>query len=73
VNVTAVTPGNYINTLPAGALVTGGGNNAAASSATLRVGATTTAAIPTLTQWAIIALTLLLALAGAMAMRRRDT
>jgi hypothetical protein len=73
VNVTAVIPGSYINTLATGALVTGGGNNAAASSATLAVGAPTAAAIPTLTQWAIIALTLLLALAGVMAMRRRDT
>jgi hypothetical protein len=73
VNVTAVIPGNYINTLAAGALVTGGGNNATASSATLRVGAATTAAIPTLTQWAIVALTLFLGLAGVTAMRRRDT
>jgi hypothetical protein len=73
VNVTAVIPGNYINTLAVGALVTTSGNNATASSATLRVGAATTAAVPTLTQSAIVALALLLALAAVTAMRRQGT
>lgn len=69
-NVVAVTPGTYANELPAGALVTSNGTNAAASSAVL-VGSR--AEIPTLSQWAMIALTVLLALAGFAAMRRRKS
>ena len=69
-NVTAVTTGTYANTLPAGALVTSNGTNAAASSAVLSV---FSGAIPTLSQWAMIALTVLLALAGFAAMRRRNS
>jgi len=72
VNVTAVTSGNYANMLPAGALVTSAGSNAAASTAVLSVSPATTA-VPTLTQWAMIALILLLAVTGFTPMRRRST
>jgi hypothetical protein len=72
VNVTATLAGNYANTLPAGALDTSGGRSTTVSSATLFV-SEATKAVPTLTQWAMIALALLLALVGFAAMRRKNT
>jgi hypothetical protein len=71
VNVTAPTPGNYANTLAAGALVTSSGANVAASTAVLSVSTATATNVPTLTQWAMIALMLLLAVTGFTAMRTR--
>jgi hypothetical protein len=56
-----------------GALQTSGGSNAVSPAVILSVGTptTTNTPIPTLSQWAMIALTLLLALAGFTALRRR--
>lgn len=79
VNVTAPGCGNFINTLPANSLQTSNGNNAGAAVATL---AATCAVvlpsqdqrqIPTLSEWAMIMLALLLAGAGFAAMRRRNS
>jgi uncharacterized repeat protein (TIGR01451 family) len=76
VNVTAAAGGSYINTLPAGALVTSNGNNAAPAIATLTVvppviPPTSAAGIPTLSEWAMIMLAMLLAIVGFAAMRRQ--
>lgn len=70
VNVTAATPGNYANALPPGALATSAGDNLETSTAILRVGPAATE-IPTLAEWATIALMLLLAVTGFRAMRGR--
>jgi hypothetical protein len=73
VDVTALIAGSYLNTVPVGALQTSGGNSTASSAASiLIVGTATTTNIPTLSEWAIIALTLLLACGGFAAMRRRN-
>jgi hypothetical protein len=71
VNVTAQFAGGYLNTVPAGALQTTGGNSAASSAATL--GVNTATDIPTLSEWAMIALTLILALAAFSVKRKRNT
>jgi hypothetical protein len=71
VDVTASIAGSYLNTVPVGALQTSGGNSTASSAASILIVAAT-ANIPTLSEWAIIALTLLLACAGFAAMRRRN-
>lgn len=76
VNVTAAAGGSYINTLPAGALVTSNGNNAAPAIATLTVvppviPPTSAAGIPTLSEWAMIMLAALLSITGFVAMRRQ--
>lgn len=79
VNVTAPGCGSFINTLPAGSLQTSNGSNAGAAVATLAV---TCAAlppppqgpaqqIPTLSEWAMIALALALAATAFGAMRNR--
>jgi len=75
VNVTATFAGSYLNTVPGGALQTSGGNSTVSSAASILIVGTaaTTTAIPTLSEWAIIALTLLLALAGFSLIRRRNT
>ena len=74
VNVTAKIAGSYLNTVPVGALQTSGGNSTVSSAAAILIFApSTNAAIPTLSEWAMIALTLLLALAGVTLMRRRST
>ena len=74
VDVTALVAGTYLNTMPVGALQTSGGNSTVSSAASiLIVAAATTTAIPTLSEWAIIALTLLLAWAALAVMRRRNT
>ncbi|MGA8148773.1 MAG: IPTL-CTERM sorting domain-containing protein [Gallionellaceae bacterium] len=71
VNVTAPTGGSFLNTLAVNALQTTGGiNNLAPASATLTT--PSVSGIPTLSQWAMIMLTALLAIAGFAAMRRRQ-
>ena len=64
--------GSYFNTLPAGALQTSNGNNAAPAVATLTVGGigVVLPIVPTLSEWAMIALTALLALVGVAEIRR---
>jgi hypothetical protein len=69
VNVTGSTVGSFLNTLAANALQTNVGNNPAPAVATLTVGAATP--VPTLSEWAMIVLTALLALVGFAALRRR--
>ena len=69
-NVTSATAGTYTNTIAANALQTSNGNNAAAASAVLTIDAAT-AAVPTLPEWAMIALVALLCLGGFFAIRRR--
>jgi hypothetical protein len=73
VNVTAPSGGSFVNSVPIGALQTSGGNNTVSPAVVLSVGtpAGENTPIPTLSQWAMIALTLLLALAGFTALRRR--
>jgi uncharacterized repeat protein (TIGR01451 family) len=76
VDVTAAAPGSFVNTLDAGALVTDEGSNAEPASATLNVIPptvipTSPTAIPTLSQWAMIILALVLAMVGFTAMRKR--
>jgi type VI secretion system secreted protein VgrG len=72
VDVTAAACGNYENTLPVNALRTSNGNNTNRAVAVLAVPCTGGAApVPTLSEWATITLSLLLALAGFAAMRRR--
>jgi hypothetical protein len=73
VNVTAPSAGSLVNSLPTGALQTSGGNSTVSPAVVLSVGTPTTAntPIPTLSQWAMIALMLLLALAGFTALHTR--
>lgn len=71
VNVTVPNGGCFLNTVPIGALQTSGGNNTASPAVSLC--AIPNAGIPTLSQWAMIVLALLLAFAGFAAMRRRNT
>lgn len=68
VDVTAAAAGSYINTLPA--LVTDLATSAVPAPVTLLVSAVATA-IPTLSEWAMIILVALLAIAGFAAMRRQ--
>ena len=70
VDVTSATAGSYVNTLAAGALQTNNGNNAAPATATLAVGGPVP--IPTLSEWAMVLLAALLALAGFAALRRQE-
>ena len=72
VNVTASVGGSYIDTLLAGALVTSNGTNAAPAVATLTVipAALGAAAIPTLSEWAMILMAALLVLVGVAGIRR---
>lgn len=70
VDVTASAAACYLNTIPIGALQTDGGSNASAAAVNFCVSAP--AITPTLYLWAIIALTLLLALAGFTAIRKRN-
>jgi hypothetical protein len=80
VNVTAPGCGNFINTLAAGSLQTSNGNNAGAAVATLAVTCAVVPLpppppareIPTLSEWAMIGMVLMLAMMGFAAMRRRD-
>lgn len=67
VNVTATAPGSYMNTIAVGALTTTGGDNPISASATLVVSATS---IPTLSEWAMLLLVGLLALAGSARLQR---
>lgn len=76
VNVTAPGCGNFINTLAANALQTSNGNNAGAAIATLAVTCAVVppqppVATPTLSEWGMIAMTLMLLTMGFAAMRRR--
>ncbi|HUX31979.1 MAG TPA: IPTL-CTERM sorting domain-containing protein [Thiobacillus sp.] len=71
VDVTAATAGSYTNTLPVGALVTSNGSNATPASAVLTVTSLAATSIPTLSEWAMIMLVALLAMAGFVAMRRQ--
>ena len=74
VDVTAAAVACYLNTVLVGALQTSGGNNISPATASLCVGSAIAAApTPTLSQWAITALLLLLALIGLGAMHRRNT
>jgi hypothetical protein len=76
VDVTASIAGCYVNTVPSGGLQTSGGNSTTPTAATLCANAapvTTSSAIPTLSQWGLIALTLLLAFAGVKLLRTRKT
>jgi uncharacterized repeat protein (TIGR01451 family) len=71
VDVTASAAACYLNTVPIGALQTDGGSNAA-SAAAVSLCVSAPALTPTLYLWAIIALTLLLALAGFTAIRKQN-
>ena len=68
VSVVSNVPGTYVNTIPAGALITTNGNSPRPATATLTVAVP----IPTLSEWAMILLVGLLALAGFTALRRRQ-
>ena len=77
VSVTAPGCGNFINTLPAGALQTSNGANAGAAVATLAVTCAVVPPpapqqIPTLSEWAMVVLVLLLAAIAFGALRRRN-
>lgn len=78
VNVTAPGCGNFVNTIAAGALQTSNGNNTGAAVATLAVTCAVVpppvappAQIPTLSEWGMILLALLLAAMAFSAMRAR--
>lgn len=73
VDVTAAAAGNYLNTLSANALNTSHGSNAVPAASTLTVVAVGVPVppVPTLSEWAMIALAALLSLAGFAAIRRR--
>lgn len=73
VNVTAVTAGSFFNTLAVSALQTNNGNNAAPVVTTLTITSRppTVTPTPTLSWWALIVVTALLALVGFAAVRRR--
>jgi hypothetical protein len=73
VNVTAPAAGSFVNTLAVNALQTNLGNNTVAALVTLTVAAPGTGPVPvpTLSEWAMIVLTALLALVGFAALRRR--
>jgi hypothetical protein len=67
VSVTGATAGVYTNTLTANSLQTTSGNNAVPAIAILSIGA----AVPTMTESALLALVTLLAAGGVMALQRR--
>ena len=69
-NVTAAAPGSYTNTIPIAGLQTTSGNNPVAATAILTVSAAIPP-VPTLTEWAMIGLAVLLCLGAFLAMRRR--
>jgi uncharacterized repeat protein (TIGR01451 family) len=73
-HVTAAVGGSYFNTLPAGALETTNDNNAGSAVATLtvvpRIVTPPSAAVPTLSEWAMIMLAGLLVLVGVARIRR---
>jgi hypothetical protein len=72
VNVTAATCGSFINTIGAGALQTSNGNSTAPAVATLAVAcAVAPSEIPTLSEWGMILLALVLAAMAFSAMRAR--
>jgi uncharacterized repeat protein (TIGR01451 family) len=76
VDVTVAIGGTYLNTLPAGALVTNNGNNSTPVSANLTVHSpvqpiTPHANIPTLSEWGMIILAILLLLSGFRTMRKQ--
>lgn len=75
VNVTAAAGGSYLNTLVPGALVTNNGSNTAPAIVTLTVNSRVPLGppVPTLSGWALIMLTAVLALVGFAAMRRQTT
>jgi hypothetical protein len=71
-DATAAGCGSFVNVLPANALQTSNGNNASPAAATLTVSCGAgTRQVPTLSEWSIILLTLLMGGAGFAAMRRR--
>jgi len=76
VDVTSALIGSYLNTLAVGALVTSNGNNPAPANATLIVIAPAIATrptpVPTLSEWAMIMLVGLLAIAGFAAIRKQE-
>jgi hypothetical protein len=69
-DATAAGCGSFVNVLPANALQTGNGNNASPAAATLTVSCGLRQ-VPTLSEWSMILLTLLIGGAGFAAMRRR--
>jgi CSLREA domain-containing protein/uncharacterized repeat protein (TIGR01451 family) len=70
VNVTSAMAGNYSNTIPPGGVTTANaGPNADPAAATLAVAAAM-AAVPTLSEWGLLLLGLLLALAAVAVLRR---
>lgn len=78
VSVTAAAGGSYVNTIVAGALMTSNGNNPGPAIATLTViprivtpGPGAGGPIPTLSEWAMILLAGLMAIAGFAALRGR--
>ena len=72
VDVTSSVGGSFLNTLPANALQTSNGNNTVPANATLTVTVTVRPApVPTLSGWALIMGTALLALVAFAAMRRQ--
>ena len=76
VEVTSALVGSYINTLPVGALMTSNGNNPAPANATLTVVAVALGfnpnPAPTLSEWAMILLVGLLAIAGFAAIKKQE-
>lgn len=73
VNVTASAVGCFLNTVPVGALQTSGGSNTVSPTAVSVCAVASAAAepIPTLSEWAMILLALLMAAAGLTTLRRR--
>jgi hypothetical protein len=69
-NVTSATAGFYTNTIGIGALSTSAGSNAVAATAALTISAAIPP-VPTLSEWAVIALAALLCLGGFFAIRQR--
>lgn len=71
-NVTSATAATYTNTIGVGALTTNNGNNVASAVGTLIISAAISP-VPTLPEWAMIALVALLCLGGFLAIRRKRT
>ena len=81
VSVTSALAGTYVNTIPAGALVTSAGNNLAPAIATLNVlvgvvppippGATAVG-VPTLSMWALVLSIVMLTIAAASVLQKRQ-
>jgi hypothetical protein len=70
VNVTSSTAGRFLNALPTNALQTNLGNSPAPGPAVLLV-VMTHEAVPTLSEWALIPLAMVLAVTGWLQYRRR--